>query len=266
MFEITRHVVAQKQKGILAFSLFVFVFGLMMVGAYESIVADMDIDALLDSYPDFVTDMFAKSITSFGEFGGFITAEFIQWVWYLIIPAYLAMFCAGAIAGEVEQKTADILLSYPVSRRRVVAEKYLATLAPVALITAMGFAAIAVGIKMFGIEFELKWAAYAFLQAIPFLMVWTALFTLLSTVHFDSKTVSTASIGLVFALYFADVISLMVKSLSWVGAISPMRYYDPGQAMSIHVVNLAGPLGLGVVAACIVGLAAYIFENRDITG
>jgi len=101
MIEITRHVVAQKKMGIVIFSLFVFLFGLMMVGAYESIVADMDIDQLLESYPDFVTDMFAKSITSFGEFGGFITAEFIQWVWYLIIPAYLAMFCSGSVAGEV---------------------------------------------------------------------------------------------------------------------------------------------------------------------
>ena len=266
MFEITRHVVMQKRNGILAFSLFVFFFGLMMVGAYESIVTDMDIDALLDSYHDFVTDMFAKSITSFGEFGGFITAEFIQWVWYLIIPAYLAMFCAGSVAGEVEQKTADILLSYPVSRRRVIAEKYLASLVPVVLITAMGFAAIAVGITVFGIAFELKWAAYTFLQAIPFLMVWTALFTLLSTAIFDSKTVSTASIGLVFALYFADVISRMIGSLSWMGALSPMHYFDPGQAMSTHVVHFAGHAGLGILAAGIAGLAIYIFENRDITG
>jgi ABC-2 type transport system permease protein len=238
----------------------------MMVGAYESIVADMDIDQLLESYPDFVTDMFAKSITSFGEFGGFITAEFIQWVWYLIIPAYLAMFCSGSVAGEVEQKTADILLSYPVSRKRFVAEKYLATLVPIGLITLMGFAAIAVGTAAFGISFELKWAAYAFAQSVPFLMIWTAAFTLMSTAVYDAKVVSTSSIALVFALYFADVIALMIGALKPIGYLSPMHYFDPGQAMSLNVVNVAGPVGLGIVALCLVGAAMYLFEVRDITG
>jgi len=266
MFEITRHEIRQKRKGIVTFSLFVFFFGIMMVAAFETLGAGLDMDELFESYPAFVTELFGKSIVSFGDFGSFITVEYLQWVWYLIVPAYLALFCAGSIAGEVERKTADILLSYPVSRQRVVLEKFLAAGAPVLLINGMGLAAILVGAAAVDVAFEARWAVYAFMQATPFLLVWVGAFTLLSVLVYNEKTVSTLSIGAVFGLYVLDVVSRLVEGVSFLGYVSPMHYYDPGRAMALNIVAWGGSIVLVAAAVALAFGAAYVFTRRDISG
>jgi len=265
VFEITNHTVREKRNGILAFSAFIFIFGIMMVAAYDSIGTELDFDEVLESYPDFIMEFFGgDSILSFGEFGGFYTLEFVTWVWFLIIPAYLAMVCSGLIAGEIENKTADMLLSYPIDRKRIVLEKYLGVLAAVLLINLMGFLATYVGVAAYGIDYSVKWVGYAMLQATPFLLVWVSLFLVVSVVFSDAKKASTFSIAIVFFAYFVDVLSKIWNEISFLGKLSPMHYFDPGLVMSKNVVRWGDPALLIVVAIALIGLAAYIFEKKDI--
>jgi ABC-2 type transport system permease protein len=265
MFEITRHEIRQKRKGIVTFSLFVFFFGIMMVAAFETLGAGLDMDELFESYPAFVTELFGKSIVSFGDFGSFITVEYLQWVWYLIVPAYLALFCAGSIAGEVERKT-PISSSPTPCHARGWWEKFLAAGAPVLLINGMGLAAILVGAAAVDVAFEARWAVYAFMQATPFLLVWVGAFTLLSVLVYNEKTVSTLSIGAGFGLYVLDVVSRLVEGVSFLGYVSPMHYYDPGRAMALNIVAWGGSIVLVAAAVALAFGAAYVFTRRDISG
>jgi ABC-2 type transport system permease protein len=265
MFETTLHTLRDKRSGILAFSVFIFIFGIVMVAAYDSIGSELDMDELLKNYPDVIMDFFGgDTIESFGEFGGFYTLEYVTWVWFLIIPAYLAMVCSGLIAGEIENKTADTLLSYPVSRRRLLVEKYLAVVGMVAIVNFMGFFSTYIGVAAYGIDYSVKWVGLAMVQATPFLLVWTAAFTLFSVVLSDAKKVSTYSIALVFIAYFIDVLSNIWSEISFLGNLSPMNYFDPGLAMSKNVVTWGDAAFLLIVACMIVGAAIHLFDKKDI--
>jgi len=265
MFEITFHTLKEKRSGILAFSLFVFIFGIVMVAAYDSIGEELDMDELLENYPDIIIDFFGGNvIESFGEFGGFYTLEYVTWVWYLIIPAYMALLCSGLIAGEIENKTADTLLSYPVSRRRVILEKYLGALLIVLIVNMMGFLSTYIGILAYGIEYPVKWVGLAMLQATPFLLTWAAIFTLFSVIISDTKKASTFSIALVFVAYFVDALSRIWEEISLIGNFSPMRYFEPGLAISKKIVTWGDAAFLAVVACVFLGIALYVFERKDI--
>ena len=236
-----------------------------MVAAYDSIGSELDMDALLENYPDIIMDFFGgDTIQSFGEFGGFYTLEYVTWVWFLIIPAYLAMVCSGLIAGEVENKTADTLLSYPVSRRRVLLEKYLAVVVMVAIVNFMGFFSTYVGVAAYGIEYCVKWVGIAMIQATPFLLIWTAAFTLFSVIFSDAKKVSTYSIVLVFLAYFVDVISNIWNDISFLGKLSPMNYFDPGLVMSQNIIRWQNSILLLATACVVMALGIYFFDKKDI--
>lgn len=264
MFEVALHTLREKRSGILTFSIFIFIFGIVMVAAYDSIGAELDLDELLEHYPDIIMEFFGGSIESFGDFGGFFTLEYVTWVWFLIIPAYLAMVCSGLIAGEIENKTADTLLSYPISRRRVLLEKYAGVIVMVALVNFMGFLSSYAGIAMYGIDYSIKWIGIVMIQATPFLLVWTAVFTFLSVLISDAKKASTYSIVLVFVAYFVDVLSRIWSEVSFLGRLSPMHYFDPGLVMSKKIVGWGDTALLMIVACVIIAAALYVFDRKDI--
>lgn len=264
MFEITLHTLDEKRNGIIAFSVFILLFGVTMSAGYESIGTQIDLDELLEDYPDFILDLFGKSVGSIGEFGGFYTLEYVQWVWFLIIPVYIGLFCSGFIAGEVENKTADTLLSYPVTRRKVIIEKYVAVLCVIGIINLMGVIATYIGITAYGIDYQIKWMGITMIQATPFLLVWAALFTLLSAMVADSKKASTYAIVMVFFAYFIEVLSGLFGPAKIFAKISPMHYFDPGLVMSKNIVSWEGMAVLIVACALLLAMATYVFEKKDI--
>ena len=90
-------------------------------------------------------DLPAYLVALFGEVVGIATAEgFLDSkVFLLTAPAYMAIFTIGfgisIIAGEEHARTIDLLLANPISRTRVVLEKYAAmALATLVLVVAQG--------------------------------------------------------------------------------------------------------------------------------
>ena len=101
-------------------------------------------------------------------------------------------------------------------------------------------------------------------QATPFLLVWTAAFTLLSVVIPDTKKVSTYSIVLVFLAYFIDVLSNIWDEISFLGHFSPMNYFDPGLVMSKNIVRWGNSIFLTFLVCAIIFAGVYLFDRKDI--
>src|SRR5712692_5004752 len=52
------------------------------------------------------------------SFGGFVGAEYLSFIWVVIVVAFVIAFTSGALAKELEQGTLELVLAYPIGRVR----------------------------------------------------------------------------------------------------------------------------------------------------
>ncbi len=104
----------------------------------------------VNNLPDAVKALFGGTdLTDIASPTGFLNAELFG----LMVPIMFIIFATGfgssAIAGEEEQGTMDLLLANPLSRRRVVIEKFLALALSVALLGFIMWLSLVIGAKIF---------------------------------------------------------------------------------------------------------------------
>ena len=113
---------------ILAIILFVYIF---WIGSFFPTVKPM-----MDSYNEMLSNptmkAFLGDLADLTTFSGFITAEVFSYMG-IVLGAYVAFLTASFAAGEIEQKSSELMLSLPVSRQKVLLSRF-ATLLPIIVV------------------------------------------------------------------------------------------------------------------------------------
>jgi ABC-2 type transport system permease protein len=95
-----------------------------VVVSYPTVRDNPQYDELLEAYPQEMMDLLLAGADSFTTPSGYLQGALFA----LIVPLIFLIFAIGrganAIAGEEEAKTLELLLAHPVSRVRVVLEKF----------------------------------------------------------------------------------------------------------------------------------------------
>jgi len=108
-------------------------YGATMLAMYPTVRGNKDFAKLLDSYPKALKTLFA--ITDYTSGPGYLRAEVFSLLGPLLLIIFAVLWGGDLTAGEEERGTIDLLLANPISRRRVVIEKWLAMVAGVAVAT-----------------------------------------------------------------------------------------------------------------------------------
>lgn len=171
---------------------------------------------------------------------------------------------AGMIAGDVETDRMDLLLSFPVSRARLVAEKFAALLLPLVVLN------LVVGIVTYslvvvvGETIDPLHLVMAHLLSVPYFLVCGGIGLMLSVSVDRAAVAERLAAGLVFALWLVESVVGTATNLAWVRFLSPTHYYDPTPILVTGTYNLldAGILLLGFVA--LLGASQLLFRRRDV--
>ena len=212
-----------------------------------------------------------------------------------LVPLIALLISYDAIAGDVERGTMGLLLSYPVTRREVIAGKFLGHLAILAIATVIGYGAAGVALAITGGDVEAgAWGAFATMVGTSILLgaAFIALGYLASTLVRDPRTAGGIAIGLwlFFALlYDMALLGLLVadqgKTIT-VDALNVLLLANPADVYRLlnltgfsNVSLFAGMAGLAdqlnvstaVLAATLVAwtvlplsLAAMVFARREL--
>ena len=181
----------------------------------------------------------------------------------IIVLIYAIGAGASAIAGEDANRTLDLVLVNPVSRRRVVGEKMLAVIAGVAVLsTALWIALVAEG-RLAGMATPLANSAAALLHLGLLAVEFAALALLVGalTGRVGASRAVPATVATV--AYIVNAMGQLVSWLEPMRRLSPFFQYsghDPlrnGASLSAIVVSLLS-------TAVLVGLAAAAFTRRDV--
>lgn len=180
---------------------------------------------VLESFPEALRLAFSINVGSFFTIYGFY--GYLLGFATLAAAIQAANLGVGVVSKEVAGKTADFLLTRPLSRSRIITAKLLAVLTAI-LFTNVVFSAVSyAGAASVASGEEFDAGTFLLLSSTLLLvqLLFLALGILLSVVIPKVKSVVGVSLPTVFAFYIIGMIGEVLQNETF-RYISPFRYYD----------------------------------------
>lgn len=259
MFETTRFEAGKRIRGTLALTAGVGLFGLMVIGFWPSF--EEVYGKLVEGMPEFLVDVIGTP--GVGTVEGFLVSEFYWFVWILLLGLYFAYSAGELIAGDVETGRMDLLLSMPISRSRVVAEKFASLLVPIVALNAVVPAFVYGGLLVVGETVDPVDLAMLHVLSIPYLLTCAAVGLVFSVLVGRASVAQRLALGAVFALFLVETVA-SAADVEWAAAISPMRYYSPAEILVYGEYDYVSAGALLGAAVALVVVSQLWFRRVDI--
>jgi ABC-2 type transport system permease protein len=161
-------------------------------------------------------------------------------------------------------KTIDLLLAQPVTRARLVLDRY-ATLLPLVVLMMLALlVGIFVGTQYLGISASYPWFACALGLMGQFMLAFGAISLFVSAVLSDGRVAALVSLGLLLIMYFMETIGDTVEKLSPIRSLSLYHYAHYNDVLIYHNLSPGNVAILVIVAGVFLVLALLAFRRRDI--
>ena len=218
---------------------------------------------LHETYPEAL-----KAFVSFGgEFdfstaAGYLGAELFS----LIVPLLLLVASIGAgaraLAGEEEQGTLDLLLSQPVSRRRVALEKLAALCLEVIALGGVLWFALWIGARAASMGISGAHLLAGTAAAVLIALAYGGVAMLVGAATGRRAPAIALATALAVAAYLVNGLSPLVHFLHTIRWISPWYHYTAGDPLR-HGLAVNSVVFVAIVAVTAV-LVPLVFERRDL--
>ncbi len=249
----------ERRRSLLSWGLPIGAWSAFVVAIYPSV--EDALSKAVASYPESLKQAFGiAELTSVEQY---LNAEMLS----LIVPlavGYLAVrSVASGLSGAAESGRLDVLLSAPVSRRRLVASGFLAAAIELAAVLLVSVLVTALGGLLAGAGLSFGRALAGFANVWPLALLFAGFGVVASGWSLRTSVVTGSVAGVLVAMYVADLVGRLDTSLDWIRYGSVFRYY--GKAIEDGIDPVAF-IGVTVVAITIAALGALLFERRDISG
>jgi beta-exotoxin I transport system permease protein len=247
----------ERRRSLLSWGLPIGLWSAFVVAIYPSV--EDALSKAIASYPEALKQAFG--IAELSSVEQYLNAEMLS----LIVPlavGYLAVrSVASGLSGAAESGRLDVLLSAPLSRRRLVAAGFLAAALELAGVLAVGLAICQLGSLLSGAGLSFGDALAGYANVWPLALLFAAFGVLATGWSLRTSVVTGSVAGLLVAMYVADLIGRLDTSLDWIRYGSAFRYYGRAIEEGIDPLSFAGLLAVAVLVAAI---GALLFDRRDL--
>jgi ABC-2 type transport system permease protein len=217
------------------------------------------ISKAVQGYPQGLKEAFG--IGQLNNVEQYLQAEMLS----LIVPLALGYLAVRAIAsgltGAAEVGRLDVLLSAPVSRRRLVLAGFLATAVELAAVLIVTGALTGLGSVLSGAGLDAGAAAAGFANVWPLALLFAGFGAVATGFSLRTSVVTGSVAGILVAMYVLDLVGKLDPDLDGLRYLSVFRYY--GNAIEDGIDPLAFA-GVTVAACLLAALGAWLFERRDL--
>ncbi len=235
---------------------------LMTVAFYPSMRDSRGMAEYFEEAPEWIKTVMGDP-SEFTTPTGYLNGE----LFFMMVPILFLIFAisrgSGAIAGEEQAGTLDLLLSNPLSRRRVLLEKAASMLAALLGLGLALWVGLALGAAAVGMDISLLRLADACFSGVLLGAVFGSLALALGCASGRRGLTIGVTAALGVGTFFLKSLAPLIESLEVWGKLSPFYYYDAAQPLKnglswAHAAVLAG------AAAFFVALSVFLFDRRDI--
>jgi ABC-2 type transport system permease protein len=211
-----------------------------------------------------------KQFAQFGEgdvfsLPGAIGLGFIHPISLVLNSIFAVGFATGAVAGERQRGTLEVLLARPLSRRRTYATLLGAALLFCGIAIAAILAGNVVGAAIFGVLGEIDLARVPLVWLNGFLLFGAfASVGLAASVSFDRLSPALGiTLAIVIVSYFLDILGSLWPAAAWLQPYSLFHYLKPRELLTGQF-DLGGFAIMLAVSACAIAYALVVFPRRDL--
>jgi ABC-2 type transport system permease protein len=260
--ELLRRGLLDRRRALVAWSLGVSAYVLLIAAIFPSIKSSKELDNLVESYPDALKSLFGIGSGSLTSGPGFLDAELFSFMLPLFVLVLAIGSGARTLAGEEDAGRLELLLAYPVDRGRAVLVKAVAVAVEVALLCVVILVVLAVFDPLFGLDVASGklTAAVGGLAVIGIMHGWLA-------VAVGAAVASrTLALGIPAALAAGGYLIGGLHDLA--GWLDPFRFLSAfwwiGSSPLQNGLRGWGVLVVAVTALVALAAAAKLFERRDL--
>ncbi len=222
------------------------------------------LESAMKLYPEALMKAFNVDINNYVTIEGYISSEMFSLFWPLILIFISVGFAGGAISGEIEKGTMELLLSQPVSRLKLFLEKYFAGIAIILVYVAISIFSLPLLLRAYNIDYDIL--SFEKMAILGFLFGWAIFsFSMLFSVIFSDKgKVFFLSSGVIVAMYVLNILASLKENLSKLKYYSFFHYFDANNALIYHKIDHWAYWMFGGVALTCTILAALWFSRRNV--
>ena len=237
-----------------------FMLGICII-IYPEMSAQMeDVSAMFADMGSF-SQAFGMDKINFGEFIGFFGVECGN-VLGLGGAFFAALLGISALAKEEKDHTAEFLLTHPVSRTRIIAEKLCAVIVQIVILNLAVIAVTVLSVLTIGEEADIKTLAMLFLAF--FLMQLEVAAVTFGISAFLRRGSLGIGLGLAAVFYFMNIVANLIDETKFLKYITPFGYTESADIIADGALN-GGCLAVGVdLAALGIILAFWKYGRKDI--
>lgn len=177
--------------------------------------------------------------------------------------AFFAALCAaGMLSKEEKDKTAEFLLTHPVSRVRIVTEKLLAVLAQITVLNVVIYGLSVASIAAVGEA--VPWKEISLMHLAYYLLQLEMSGICFGISAFLRKGSLGVGLGIATMLYFLNLVANIADVASFLKYITPYGYCEGADIVASGSLNATYVLIGAVIGLCGIALAYLKYTRKDI--
>lgn len=238
-----------------------FMLGLCILIYPEMSTQMGDVSAMFADMGSF-SAAFGMDRINFGEFTGFFGIECGN-ILGLGGGFYAALLGICVLSKEEKEGTAEFLLTHPISRTQIIAEKLCAVFLQIVMLNAVAIGFTALAVIVIGEDVSVKTISLLFL-AYFLMQLEIAAITFGISAVLRSQSMGIG-LGLAAVFYFLNIAANLTEDAGFLKYITPFGYTDGADIIEKQAIN-GGYLAVGVCFAVAgIGFAFWKYGKKDIT-
>ncbi len=261
---LTARTLADRWRSTLGWGIGLILMAVLQMSVYPSVARSSEnMQSFVNEWPEAFREAF--NLDAYTTGAGFLNAEMFSMMIPLVLIAVATTGAAAATAGEEERGTADLLLSLPVSRGRVMAAKVLATALAVLLVATATFLTIAIGAPLVELDVGLADLAAGMVMTVLLALVFGALTLLVAAATGKRAVALGAGVGLALAAFLLNALAPMADWLEPWQKASPFEWALGGNPL-LNGMEWGMAVLMLVLAVLMVVVADVVYHRQDISG
>lgn len=259
---ILKHEIKQGRNSLIIWTAVIaFMMGLCIM-IYPEMSGQMD--GIGDAFANMggFSAAFGMDKINFGEFMGFFGVECGN-ILGLGGAFFAALVGISALSKEESEHTAEFLMTHPVSRKNVVAQKFVSVMVQIVILNAVAIGVTVLTTMFIGETPDIKPIVLTF--AAYFIMQVETAAVCFGISAFIGRSGLGIGLGLAAGFYFLNIIANLTEKAEFLKYITPFGYTDSADIIAdgrIEVKYLAVGLIVGVIGTA---AAFWKYERKDIS-
>ncbi len=239
-------------KSLLIWSTIMIVIIFMMMSEFEAYYNNPEMMSILDAMPESLMKAFSFSGVNITTLSGFLSMASIYF--YLMLTVFASLLGNSIISKEERDKTAEFLMTMPISRPHMLTAKIFAAITYNLILNLITFGTVLIASLKYDPDSEFLKFSLLMMSAVFLLqLVFSSMGMLFASVLKNPRKSGTIAIVVLLIMYVFSIAVSLSDSIEFIKFASPYTYFEPNYLLvndrlnNLNIILSAGFILTGVI-------------------